>query len=107
MLRNNIAFATDGLNNIRIDLASQSHNAGNGGSWGPGGAVLPVSAADFQSLDDAVARGSRQADGALPAIAFLRLAEGSRLIGAGSPLGLPPHLLRPGSMPSLGALDPL
>lgn len=62
---------------------------------------IPVNTADFLSLDDAIARGPRQADGSLPVSDFLRLAPGSNLIDAGKNIGLPFS----GLAPDLGAFE--
>lgn len=106
VLRNNIAFTESGRHDFDISLLSQSHNASNGAalrSLSP--TNFNVSLNDFQSIDDAIARGPRQADGSLPVSGFLRLAKGSRLIGAGSPLGLPATVPSNGDVVSLGAFE--
>jgi Ca2+-binding RTX toxin-like protein len=59
-----------------------------------------VSSADFLSLSDAVARGPRQADGALPETTFLHLAPDSDLIDKGVNVGLPSE-----GKPDLGAFE--
>ncbi len=48
-----------------------------------------VSEADFISIDTTGVRGPRQPDGSLPVVGFLRLAQGSDLIDAGTDVGLP------------------
>lgn len=106
VLRNNIVFIKGGRHYFDIELASQSHNASNGAalrSFSP--TNFKVSLNDFQSIDDAIARGPRQADGSLPVSDFLRLAKGSRLVGAGSTLGLPPTVPSNGEVVSLGAFE--
>jgi hypothetical protein len=60
---------------------------------------VEVTSADFTSTDVAQALQPRQADGSLPRVAFLRLAEGSDLIDRGEDVGLP----FTGSAPDLGA----
>ena len=60
-----------------------------------------VSNADFVTVDTAGARGPRKADGSLPDITFMHLAAGSRLINAGTIVGLPYS----GSAPDLGAFE--
>lgn len=60
-----------------------------------------VSAADFVSLDTAGVRGPRKSDGSLPNITFMHLSGGSRLIDAGTPVGLPFN----GTAPDLGAFE--
>lgn len=106
VLRNNIVFIKGGRHDFDIELASQSHNASNGAalrSFSP--TNFKVSLNDFQSIDDAIARGPRQADGSLPVSDFLRLAKGSRLVGAGSTLGLPSNVPSNGEVVSLGAFE--
>lgn len=60
-----------------------------------------VSNADFVSLDTAGARGPRKANGSLPDINFMQLADGSDLIDAGQNLGL----AFSGTAPDLGAFE--
>jgi hypothetical protein len=60
-----------------------------------------VTADDFLSLDIALASAPRQADGSLPEIQFLHLAQGSDLIDAGVDLGFPYN----GTAPDLGAFE--
>lgn len=67
-------------------------------SWTLG---VTVSAADFSSLDDTIARGPRNADGSLPASNFLRLVAGSDLIDRGVNVGI----AYVGSAPDLGAYE--
>lgn len=57
-----------------------------------------ISAGDFVSLDTSVLRAPRNADGSLPNINLLKLAQGSRMIDAGTDVGLPYN----GSKPDLG-----
>lgn len=47
-----------------------------------------ITDADFVSVDTAGMSGARQADGSLPDVDFMKLAEGSALIGAGVGVGL-------------------
>ena len=77
ILRNNISLGQ--LGNVSGASATQN-------SW-----TLPVtvSDADFASLDDACAKGPRQADGSLPNCSFLKLAAGSDLINKGTNVGIP------------------
>jgi hypothetical protein len=106
VLQNNIALTQSGRHDFDISLLSQSHNASNGAalrSLSP--TNFNVSLDDFQSIDDTIARGPRQADGSLPISGFLRLAKGSRLIGAGSPLGRPANMPSNGDVVSLGAFE--
>lgn len=55
-------------------------------SWMP---PFMVTTADFASTDTAGVRGPRNADGSLPILPFMRLAQGSDLIDAGTNIGLP------------------
>ncbi len=64
-------------------------------------APMSVTESDFISLDTAGVRGPRKADGSLPDINFLHLAAGSKLINAGTDIGLPFK----GSAPDLGAFE--
>ncbi|MGB2866833.1 MAG: right-handed parallel beta-helix repeat-containing protein [Bacteroidota bacterium] len=60
-----------------------------------------VTTGDFISIDTSGVRGARKADGSLPDISFLHLAQGSDLINAGVDVGLPYK----GSAPDLGAFE--
>jgi pectate disaccharide-lyase len=91
ILKNNLAFD----NGKPEDILTGSVVSNN--SW----QGFTVTAADFLSLDDAVAVGSRQADGSLPATTFLHLAPSSGLIDKGIDVGLP--FL--GAAPDLGAYE--
>ncbi len=62
---------------------------------------ITVSAADFISLDTTGIRAPRKADGSLPDINFMHLAVNSKLINAGTDIGLPFN----GSAPDLGAFE--
>ncbi|MFZ4621635.1 MAG: right-handed parallel beta-helix repeat-containing protein [Bacteroidota bacterium] len=62
---------------------------------------ITVSEADFVSLDTTGIRGPRKADGSLPDVAFMHLASGSKLINAGTNIGLP----FTGTAPDLGAFE--
>ena len=62
---------------------------------------LDVNDADFASINPNAAYGVRNADGSLPKIAFMRLANGSGLIDVGTDVGLPYN----GSAPDLGAFE--
>jgi hypothetical protein len=57
-----------------------------------------VDNSDFLSLDTSVFRSPRNADGSLPAISFMKLAQGSDLINGGVDVGLPYY----GAAPDLG-----
>ena len=64
-------------------------------------APFSVSSVDFISIDTAGVRGPRKADGSLPDVSFMHLAEGSKLIDAGTDVGLPCV----GGAPDLGAFE--
>ncbi len=83
VLRNNISLG----GSAEIGHASEANN-----SWNPG---FSVSAADFRSLDTALATQARTADGSLPESPLFRLKAGSALIDAGIPAGLPFRGLAP------------
>ncbi len=91
VLTNNISLAGSSSDIFQSGVDS-SFNTWNG---------IAVSTNDFLSLDDAIARGPRQADGSLPVSDFLRLASDSNLIDAGVDVGLPFD----GSAPDLGAYE--
>ena len=78
---------------VNISSGTQKNN-----SWQNG---LTVSDADFQSLDTTQALAPRSADGSLPAIALMHLAPGSKLINAGTDVGLPFS----GLAPDLGCFE--
>lgn len=60
-----------------------------------------VTTGDFLSIDTSGVRGPRNADGSLPRLNFMRLAQGSDLIDGGTNVGLP-YL---GSAPDLGCFE--
>jgi MYXO-CTERM domain-containing protein len=63
--------------------------------------AVQVTAADFMSMDKALALMPRQADGSLPNVPFMQLVAGSDLIDHGQDVGLP----FTGSAPDLGAYE--
>jgi hypothetical protein len=69
-------------------------------SWS---APFLVTDGDFLSTDTLGVRGSRAADGSLPDLPFMHLAQGSDLIDGGTDIGLPFF----GSAPDLGAFETL
>lgn len=104
-LCNNVAFATEPRNEVRIREAYESHNARNGTPWNAFAPALSFDAGDFATLDDGAARGPRRPDGSLPASAFLRPSGESRLHGRGTAIGLPDHVRYGGPAPDLGAIQ--
>jgi Ca2+-binding RTX toxin-like protein len=90
--------ATTFRNNISHDTVGRVTGSQPFNSW-----TLPVTVndSDFGSLNDACARGPRQANGSLPNCSFLRLAAGSDLIDKGTNVGIP----YTGSAPDLGAFE--
>jgi hypothetical protein len=63
--------------------------------------VPAVTESDFESIDTTGVRGPRKPDGSLPDLKFLKLSAGSRLIDAGTDVGLP----FTGQAPDLGAFE--
>jgi len=98
------ATPTTGTNTFKNDVSYLGSNdivAGSimiSNSWQNG---LSVNAADFASLDVALAQMPRNSDYSLPTNSFARLAAGSDLIDAGVDVGLPYY----GSAPDLGAYE--
>jgi len=87
--KNNISYQGLSSNSIRA-VATQTTN-----SWQ---SPFVVDASDFVSLDTSVLRGPRNANGSLPSINFMKLAQGSDMINGGTNVGLPYN----GSAPDLG-----
>jgi hypothetical protein len=79
-----------------VSILSTAVQATN--SWMP---PFVVTNADFVSIDTTGMRGPRNADGSLPSVTFMHLAQGSDLIDAGTNVGLP--FL--GTAPDLGAFE--
>lgn len=73
----------------------------NDGHPEPGGLPLRLSAADFRGTSTADLDAPRRADGSLPVLDFLRLAEDSDLVNAGTDVGIPFS----GSAPDIGAFE--
>ena len=94
ILRNNLDVQTFRDSTIPPTTSSE-HN-----TWDVATGVT-VTAADFQSVDDAGLLGPRGVDGSIPRTAFLRLAPGSDLLDAGTDLGL----VFGGSAPDLGCFE--
>ncbi len=103
-LHNNLSFASSTLvtqlDRARSKVASNAFGSGTLGS-GTLGSDIQVTADDFQSLEAEQLFASRQADGALPKMTFLYLADDSPLVDAGVDVGLP--FL--GAAPDLGAFE--
>jgi hypothetical protein len=94
VLRNNLSYGSRSLVAQLDPIGNQvEHN-----SFAPD---LALSERDFVSLDPTPLSAPRQADGSLPVISLLRLADGSALIDAGVDVGLPFR----GARPDLGAFE--
>jgi hypothetical protein len=90
-------------NNLSVspgDIRTDGQTIDEYNSWNnpPG---VTVTNADFLSLDDAIARSPRQADGNLPESNFLKLRSDSDSVDAGTNVGLPFN----GAAPDLGAFE--
>lgn len=90
VLTNCISYSNRTGSNSITSIASQTTN-----SWQ---SPFVVDASDFVSLDTSVLRGPRNANGSLPTINLLKLAQGSDMINSGTNVGLPYY----GSAPDLG-----
>lgn len=91
IIKNTAAFGVLGSTNATAKDISNN-------SWQNG---ISVSEADFQSLDISQLTGPRKADGSLPDITFMHLANDSDLIDKGVDVGLPFN----GAAPDLGAFE--
>ena len=89
VLKNNISLG----GSAEIENALEANN-----SWSAG---FGVTAADFQSLDTALATQARNPDGSIPETPLFRLKAGSQLIDAGVPAGIA-YL---GTAPDLGPFE--
>lgn len=89
VLKNNVSLE----GNAEIENAEEANN-----SWNAG---FGAAAADFQSLDTALAARARNADGSLPETPLFRLKSGSKLIDAGAGTGL----VFMGAAPDIGAFE--
>lgn len=74
--------------------STQDHN-----SWN---SPLSISTADFVNIDATQLISARNSDGSLPVISFVKLADGSDMIDAGTPISGIPYL---GTAPDLGAFE--
>ena len=92
VLRNNIGYHE--LNDISYFHANVIHDHN---SWD----TVPVSDADFASLNVSLLTGPRQAGGGLPVTSFMQLVSGSDLVNAGVNVGLP----YVGTDPDIGAFE--
>jgi hypothetical protein len=107
LFRNNIGYSNSNGGDAWMSAgAVHDHNAGNyvgndAGTHYKWDLGLTITDADFVSVNPAGIDGPRQADGSLPALSFLHLAPGSRLIDAGVNVGL----AYAGNAPDLGAFE--
>jgi len=90
ILRNNIGYPEDNTNMNGVDSKFNTWDL-----------KIAPAASDFASISDAGWMGTRQADGSLPDIAFLKLKAGSRMIDKGTPM----DIAYAGSAPDLGAYE--
>jgi hypothetical protein len=97
--RNNLAYANTDYNFDNVGQYIAEYNSFNN-TW-PYDFRIPVTDADFVSINPQGLTGPRQADGSLPNVNFLKLAESSDLIDAGMQVDLP--FL--GNAPDLGAFE--
>jgi hypothetical protein len=114
---NNTAFGNGTNFNMLADVGESDHTIRNNVALMPGGTItqlsggtddfnswslgVTVTADDFLSTMEEEAIAPRQADGSLPNVNFMKLAEGSDLIDQGEDVGLP----FAGSAPDLGAFE--
>jgi len=91
-MSNNISFNNRYVKNLRTSVVQTTNSWQNG---------ISLSDADFLSIDTTGVSGSRQADGSLPDLNFLKLKSTSKLIDSGSKVGI----LYNGSAPDLGAFE--
>lgn len=99
IIRNNAVFSnTTNYSGGDYSNSTRDHNSYDA-SWQPSGVVTENS--DFASIDTMGVSSSRQSDGSLPIINFLRLSEGSRLRDTGTDVGI----AYSGFAPDLGAFE--
>lgn len=99
------AYAQPFYNNISWDNAGSEldESGGNvGGSNNTWDGGVTVNNSDFKSISSTGMDGARGSNGSLPVTDFLRLAEGSDLINAGTPITNIPYK---GSAPDMGAYE--
>ena len=96
IIRNSLSLNTNGgqSNSFSTKTYTHSHN-----SWDISGLTCTV--ADFASLDTSLVISPRLPNGDLPVTPFMRLVEGSKLIDAGTNVGLP----YAGKAPDLGCFE--
>ena len=95
VLKNNLSYKARGSDTAYIDTAQNtlSHNSFDLG--------INITDEDFVSLDESQLTALRKADGSLPNIDFMKPAQGSNIIDAGTDIGF--EFL--GSAPELGAFE--
>ncbi len=93
--KNNVSFTHTAAEEYEFSPATLQQN----NSWNL--TSVTASEADFLSLDPALAKAPRQADGSMPNNNFARLVSGSDLIDKGVDVGLPYN----GTAPDLGAYE--
>lgn len=92
-IKNCVALTSTSANTYPSNLTTANN------SWNTSGVTL--STPDFISMDTTVILTARQADGSLPNIVFMQIADGSDLIDAGVSVGLPFS----GTAPDLGCFE--
>jgi hypothetical protein len=98
--KNNISYQNTEWNSEFTPTSILSNNTfliGNGNT----NSAYPISNADFMSIDTTGVSGVRQLDGSLPNLKFLKLASTSKLINAGTDVGIPFN----DSAPDIGAFE--
>lgn len=99
IIRNNAVFGNaKNYSNGDYSNTTRDHNSYDA-SWQPSGIVTSTS--DFLTTDTTGISGPRQANGDLPNLNFLKLASSSKLINAGTNIGI----AFSGSAPDLGAFE--
>lgn len=99
IIRNNAVFGNaTNYSSGNYSNSTRDHNSYHA-TWQPSGVVTDAS--DFLTTDTTGISGPRQANGDLPNLNFLKLSSTSRLINAGTNVGIP----YVGSAPDLGAFE--
>lgn len=91
--KNNLVYQCNRVQNFITSVTTQLNNIWNGN--------ITVGTSDFTSLNNSGVDGARKADGSMPVVNFLRLNTGSKLIDAGTNVGLSYN----GNAPDLGAFE--